>query len=473
MSRPQGRRAPLSVALFGRMSILMLVVLASVAAIAFLAADRRVNEVYDDQLVIGAHVLRALMSEELHETPPERGEAQFAVEDSVLLSQEDRRAFDAYAEWRMFRIWRHGRPLLRSDTGPPVVAPPLEDGFSEIEAPDGHRWRVYTLRVPKRTIVVQVGERTDVRVALVRRIAFGAALPLLLFIPAAAGLIWLSLSGGLSALRQLMTEIGRRTTRDLSPLPLEPWPRDLHSLVRTINHLLARIERAVHHERAFVDNAAHQLRTPLAAVKLQAQMIASETDPAERQSLTERLIKSVDRASATTENLLTLARLEGEPGRGGGEGDLRAETVAAMADLAPLAARHDVDFSFSGPDRALSGDPVLLRLIAANLIENALNHAPAGTEVTISVVEDETHFRLSVTDHGPGIAPAERKKVVQRFYRAPAGRQSGAGLGLSIVAEAVRLLDGKLTLADRPDGAAGLCATVQLPKLRSESPIAA
>lgn len=461
--RPE-RRLPLTVALFGRMSLLLVLLVLSVGAVAFFVAERQVNEIYDGQLITAANVLRALMSQELRELPHDRGEEQLAVDDSALLSPEDRRAFDDYAEWRMFRIWRQGLVLLRSDTGPAPTAPPERDGFSEITGPNRDRWRIYTLHVPGHTVAVQVGERRGIRLALVRSIALGSAAPLLMLIPMAALLIWLSLSDGLSALRMLMAELGRRSMRDLSPLPLDPWPRDLHPLIRAVNLMFARIERALQHERAFLDNAAHQLRTPLAAVKLQAQMIAHETDPAERAALTERLGESVDRASNMTDNLLTLARLEARAGPAEGvRGDLRAETVAAIADLAPLAARRDVEFSFDGPEQAPSGDPVLLRLIATNLIENALNHSPSGTEVAVRVAADKSGLRLSVADEGPGIPAAERKKVVQRFYRTPAARPSGTGLGLSIVSEAVRLLGGKLSLEDRPDGAAGLCVNVDLP----------
>jgi signal transduction histidine kinase len=261
-----------------------------------------------------------------------------------------------------------------------------------------------------------------------------------------------------------MAEIGRRSVRDLSPLSLEPWPRDLHPLVRAINRLFARIERAVQHERSFLDSAAHQLRTPLAAVKLQTQLIAGETDPKEREALLQRLGESVDRAASMTDSLLTLARLETSTRAPEGlRSDLRSETVAAIAELAPLAARRNVELSFEGPAAAPSGDPVLLRLIAANLIENAVNHAPPGTEVEVHLSNGLQGLRLWVADRGPGIPAAERRKVLQRFYRGPGGRPEGSGLGLSIVAEAVRLLHGRLTLDDRPDGATGLCVIVDLP----------
>lgn len=467
-ARNRSRRSSLLVALFGRTGLVLLAVIASVGAIAFFTAQDRVDKVYDGQLIIGANVLRALMSDELREQAAGTGrEQQLEIDDSALLSPEDRQAFDDFADWRMFRIWRHGRLSVGSDTGPPAAPLPAADGFSDLRAPNGDRWRVYTLRVPAHDITVQVGERTDIRAFLIREIAAGAALPLLLLAPLLAGLLWLSLRDGLGALRLLMIEIGRRSVRDLSPLAIEPWPRDLHLLVRAINRLFARIERAVQHERSFLDSAAHQLRTPLAAVKLQTQLIAGETDPEEREALTRRLGESVDRAAAMTDSLLTLARLEARSRSPEGlSGDLRAETVAAIADLAPLAARRQVELSFDGPEQAPSGDPLLLRLVAANLIENAVNHAPAGSEVEIQLADGPAGVGLRVCDHGPGIAASERDKVLRRFYRGASGRRDGSGLGLSIVAEAVRLLNGRLVLGDRPDGQPGLCVNVDLPAVR-------
>jgi signal transduction histidine kinase len=457
------RSTSLLAALFGRTVVVLLAVIGSVGVIAFFTAQDRVDEVYDSQLIIGANVLQALMSDELRE---QRSGArqQLEVDDAAILSPEDRKAFDNYAEWRMFRIWRGSQVAVRSDTGPSSMRPPTIDGFSDLRSPNGDRWRIYTLRVKGGPVIVQVGERNDVRIMLVRGIALGTAAPLLLLIPLLGGVLWLSLKDGLGALRLLMDEAGRRSVRDLSTLPLHPWPRDLHPFVEAMNRLFARLERAVQQERSFLDNAAHQLRTPLAAVKLQTQLIAGETDERERQALTLRLAESVDRASAVTDGLLTLARLEVRTGMAPeGVGDLRTETVAAIADLAPLAARRQVDLSFEGPERAPSGDPLLLRLIAANLIENAVKHAPPGTEVEIHVSRERGVLRLHVTDHGPGIPPDERPRVLQRFYRSPAGVGDGAGLGLSIVVEAVRLLNGKVLLTDRPDGRRGLCAAVELP----------
>jgi signal transduction histidine kinase len=463
--RPLTRPTSLLAALFGRVGVLLLIIVLVVGLLAFFTAQRRINEIYDGQLIIGANVLRALMTDEIKEqaAKPGAGQAEFTVDDSDLLSPEDREAFDSYADWRMFRIWRGGKVVLRSDTGPATLPAPTQNGFSEVVA-NQDRWRIYSLPVPSSNVTVQIGERLDIRLVLVQGIALGLALPLLLLIPTCGVLIWLTLSDGLRALRTLIAEIGRRTMRDLSALPLDPWPRDLHPLVRSINRLFERIDRSLQNERRFLDDAAHQLRTPLAAVKLQAQLIAGEADPGERQVMTAQLVESVDRASALTDSLLTLARLEARRGTSDIGGDLEAETVAAIADLAPVAARREVELSFEGRGRYPGGDPVLLRLIAANLVENAINHAPAGSEVAVRLSTAQGWRRLSVADAGSGIPAAERAKVLERFYRGSGASPRGSGLGLAIVGEAVRLLGGRLELRDREDGARGLCAVVELPE---------
>jgi len=199
-------------------------------------------------------------------------------------------------------------------------------------------------------------------------------------------------------------------------------------------------------------------------VKLQAQMIAQETDPTERAAITAELVASVDRASAMTDSLLTLASLEASPGGPPtASGDLKAETVAAITDLAPIAARRGVRLSFDGEGEMPSGEGPLLRLVAANLIENAVRHTSPDSEVVVRLRPTQGGWRLSVTDSGPGLPAAEREVVLQRFHRGRDAAPGGAGLGLSIVVEALRLLGGRLELADREDGRPGLDARADIP----------
>jgi signal transduction histidine kinase len=451
-------RGSLIGALFGRVGLLFLAIVLTVGLLAFQTARKRIDQAYDGQLIIGANVLRALMADELKERAAGAASEELQVDDAPLISAEDRKAFDDYATWRMFRIWQAGRLVMQSDTGPRLVHPPPRDGFEDVV--DGRRkWRIYTLHVPGQPVAVQVGERLGIRAALVRGITLELALPLLLLIPAAALLIWLSLNDGLVRLRGLAAELGQRTSRDLSPLDVEAWPSDLSSLVRSINQLLQRMDRSFHRERSFVDQAAHQLRTPLAVVKLQAQMIERERSPGERQDLIRQLSAGVDRAALLIDRLLTLARLESEP-ESMGQGDLSLEAAAALADLAPLAEAQSVDLAFTGGPAPVRGDPALIRLICANLIENALRHSPTDAEIAVAVDQDAAGWLLKVTDAGQGIPAEARERVLERFYRGDNTDTRGVGLGLSIVAEAVRLVGGRFELRGRADGRSGLEARV-------------
>jgi signal transduction histidine kinase len=275
--------------------------------------------------------------------------------------------------------------------------------------------------------------------------------------------MWLSLADGLAALRALGSELQRRTLQDLSTMDPRRWPRDLVPLIHTTNQLFQRLSSAYQQERRFVDHAAHQLRTPIATIKLQSQLIARETNEAERRKLVSELEASANRAADLNDRLLTLARLEAEVGSAG-EADLGPETTAVLADLAPFAQSRGVTLAYEGASARVRGDPALLRLIASNLVDNAIRHAPDGSEVEVRVESDPAAACLTVLDGGPGIPLAERAHVFERFYRAPGEAPGGTGLGLSIVAEAVRVLGGAIALVDRPDGRSGLCACVTIPR---------
>ncbi|MBO9710328.1 MAG: sensor histidine kinase N-terminal domain-containing protein [Caulobacter sp.] len=461
MKTPRVRRVSLAGRLFGRMTLLLIAIMVTVGTMMFWTAHDEINKVYDGQLITGANVLRALMSDEIKERGQNTDiDASFEVGDEWL-SAEDRKAFDAYADWRMFRIWKKGRLVLGSDTGPKLPPPPSGQKGFQIEHVAGKSWRVFNLPVREADVMIQVGERTSIRAVLVRRILVELAIPLLLVLPASLALIWLALNGGLRALRALVAAIGGRSSRDLSPLDIDAWPLDLQPLAGSVNDLLFRLQRSYEHERQFIDSAAHQLRTPLAALNLQAQLISQEDDPIERAAQARQLREGVARASELTEQLLTLARLGPQIGRDL-VADLRAEAATVLAEIAVVAAAKNVALALEGEAPIVKGDPALVRLILANLVENAVNHAPPGTEVQVLLSADRRMGWVSVADQGPGIAPTERDRVFQRFYRGPDARGSGSGLGLAIVEEAARVLGGLVTLDDRDDGEAGLEARLGL-----------
>jgi signal transduction histidine kinase len=307
------QRAPSQVSLAGqlfrRIILLLAAIVLVVSLMMFWTAEQQINEVYDAQLITGANVLRALMTDEVQErakTPANSAPLEIGDE---WLSQEDRKAFDAYADWRMFRIWMKGHLVLASDTGPELRPPTASDaGFQTLRGA-GHAWRIFSLPMPEAGVVVQVGERTRIRSVFIKEILLDLALPLALLIPASLALVWLSLTDGLQALRRLVAEIGRRGSHNLRPVDAAALPRDLMPLASSVNDLMQRIEESREHERRFIDNAAHQLRTPLAALSLQAQLIEQEDDPAERAIQMAHMRAGVARAAELNEKLLTLARI--------------------------------------------------------------------------------------------------------------------------------------------------------------------
>lgn len=456
MSTP---RPSLIGALFMRVGLVLVVLIVAAGGLTLATAHDKVDEVYDGQLIISATVLRALTADNIDAA---KSATELSVDDAALLSADEQEAFKAFANWRMFRIWLNDQLAMRSDTGPEMKSPPKSSGFTDVL--DGKReWRIYTLVSQDKSWAVQVGERMSIRSALVNGISLEVALPLLILIPATGFLIWLSLNDGLKAFREFSMELGRRSGRDLAPLNPDAWPRDFRRLVQSVNQLLGRIAQSLQHERRFVDEAAHQLRTPLAVVKLQAELLSRAETPAQRKEAGQRLAAGVDRAAALTDRLLTLARLEGEAGAVG-VCDLSALAAASLADIALLAAQSALEMTFSGPAEAnVRGDAATLRLVCDNLLENAVRFTPPGGEIAVRVELGDKRHNLIVTDSGPGIPLQNRERVIERFYRAATAPGPGVGLGLAIVSEALRVLDGDLTLDDRDDGRSGLCATVSLP----------
>lgn len=442
------------------MTALLAAIMLVICAMMFWTAQDEVNKVYDGQLITGANVLRALMSDEIKERAGEPAAGPLEIGDEWL-SAEDRKAFDAYADWRMFRIWRGQELVMASDTGPTLAAPSrTQKGFETVRL-GRNDWRIFSLPLHDAGVTVQVGERTSIRSVFVNRILVELAVPLLLVVPASLALIWLSLTDGLQALRTLIAAIGDRGARDLGALDVDACPPDLQPLARSVNDLLDRLKRSYEHERRFIDSAAHQLRTPLAALNLQTQLIAQENDPVERAAQVRDLRDGVARATELTEQLLTLARLGPQVGRNL-ISDPRAEAAAALAQIARVASAKNVALALEGEAPPVKGDPTLVRLILSNLIENAVDHAPPGSEILVVLSQDDDFGWVTVTDQGPGIPPAEREQVFERFFRGGQARGPGSGLGLAIVAEATRVLGGRIALEDRPDGDPGLAARLGL-----------
>jgi two-component system, OmpR family, sensor kinase len=337
------------------------------------------------------------------------------------------------------------------------------EGFSTMHTASGEV-RVYTHVEPEG--IVQVGQLESIRAALARELSLRMAMPALLLVPLLAGLVALVLARGLAPLQQTSRSVSDRDAKRLDPLPTEDVPLELLPLIRQINALLERLADSLETQRRFIADAAHELRSPVAALALQAQ-VAQRVHPGEaREAAFAELMQGIARAGRLVEQLLDLARLEPgarEPLRRIDLAELAREVVGAHAVRAEAV---NVDLGADAPLPAfMIGAESELRSLVNNLVDNALRYAPPESEVTVTVRQASSAIELSVVDSGPGIPAEDRERVFERFQRAAAGSTRGGGLGLSIAKAVVERHQGRIALDDANPGRnpPGLAVRVTLP----------
>lgn len=326
-------------------------------------------------------------------------------------------------------------------------------------------WRVYT-HVTEEGIV-QVGQALATRDVLARDLSISVLMPMLMLIPLLVVIVAWVLKRGLAPLDETSRRVSDRDASRLDPLPTRNVPPELLPLVEQINALLARLEGSLDAQRRFLADAAHELRSPVAALALQVQLAERAHSPASREAAFRELAHGVERARRLVQQLLDFARLE--PG-------VQAEPFAAT-DLARLvrevvgryaaqAEAQEVDLGAEAPAAApMQGSEPELRSLIENLVDNALRYAPRESAVTVSVTQREGAIELAVVDAGRGIPPTERERVFERFHRVAGDHTRGSGLGLAISKAIVERHQGSIRLADAREGAAlpGLAVAIRFP----------
>lgn len=365
----------------------------------------------------------------------------------------------------VIQIWsREGVQLYYSHPRAPL-APRARLGFST-EHTSGGDWRVYSAVVGDN--VVQLAQPMSVRSRLAAEVALRTLWPSLMLLPLLGVAVWLVIGRGLKPLRRVALALDTRQPDALDPLPDQRLPNEVQPLVRALNGLLERLAHALDTQRAFVADAAHELRTPLAALQIQVQLLERARDDVARREATADLKHGVERATRLVEQLLALARAE--PGAdcasAGAPVSLRAVVEDSVRAYTTLAAQRGVDLGMDGAANAtVFGDPDALRMMIGNLVDNAVKYTPRGGRVDVSTdVDGAGRPRVQIVDTGPGIPAAERARVFDRFYRMPARDESlaqicGSGLGLAIVRGVAQQHGASLQLDDGPGGC-GLCVSV-------------
>ena len=289
-------------------------------------------------------------------------------------------------------------------------------------------------------------------------------MPDLLGLPLLALLLWLAVGWGLRPLARMAELLRNRDPQHLAPLLLAPLPRELEPVAASLNRLLQQVHQLLEREKRFIADAAHELRTPLAVLRIHAQNALQAEQPEDREQALQQLLAGVDRTTRVVAQLLTLARLEPSAQR------LRLEALdllplcrETLAELTPLALARGQELTLEADESAdyqLTGDAAALSTLLQNLVSNALQYTPAGGQIQVGLQATDDAIMLRVDDSGPGVPVEQRDKLFERFYRQGDGQ--GAGLGLAIVARIVELHGASIQLTESPLG--GLQAGVRLPR---------
>jgi two-component system sensor histidine kinase QseC len=413
----------------------------------YVDAHHEIDELFDAQLAQAAQTLLALASE-------------YDDDDDIAELSGDGHK---YQKKVVFQLWdNQGHLLLRSREAPttPLTA---TDGFSEQVNDRGERWRYYRQWDVQRQLHAQVGENHHVREELSGNIVLRMLAPAVFGLPLLGLWVWFAIRRGIAPIASVTEQVAGRAPEHLKALAPATAPQEIRPLIDALNDLFDRVEGALDNERRFTADAAHELRTPLAAIVAQAQVARRARDEAEREQALVQIAASGRRAGRLVEQLLLLARLD--PAAALDKAVVRLDKLAAevCADQGGMALDKNITLELDAPGEvAIHGHADLLRVLLRNLLDNALRYTPAGGKVGVGVTAQEDRICLTVSDSGPGIPPAERANVMRRFHRLAGQETEGSGLGLSIVARIAELHHASVVLVDGI-GTSGLSVQVSFP----------
>ena len=365
-----------------------------------------------------------------------------------------------------FQLWDgDGKLLLSSEKNPavPLIGKP---GLSD-KIINGQRWRTFTRYDTKRGVILVLAEQYAARYTLINDMLLHDTYLTLLIYPVSGIFIWLIIGSGLKSIRFFAKEMAERAADHLDPVDLNKVPIEISPLVDELNKLFSRLQQAFEREQRFAADAAHELHTPLAALKTQAQVSLKTTDPKECHLHLKQVIASVDRCSHVIQQLLTLCRLSAETIRPEHFTALNLAHIAAevIAQLAPVAIVKQIEIELIAKDAeyTLLGNAIGLQVLIRNLVDNAIRYTPREGVIKVFIINKPEAILLQVIDNGPGIPVKLRARVFERFFRVLGTNAQGSGLGLAIVEQIVKLHQGTIIL-DSPEQETGLKVEIRFAK---------
>lgn len=412
-----------------------------IALIAAFSIFHEVDEVYDATLVQFSKTLAHMVSEV--DPATQKIDNRVGLKNSPLAHKYERKV--------SFRIFRGDKLITES-----ADAINLADIFAPVGFSDqfvkGKKWRFFKLVDKDSGLTVEVAERYNIRQELIFGLLSSLIAPGIVFTLLALGIIWWGTTHGLQRLVLISSQVDQRAVDDLSPITDTTIPVEIQPLLDALNRLFSRIEQSFNREREFTDNAAHELRTPLAAMKTQAQVLlkTEELSPAGIAGFN-NLLASIDRAVNMTENLLSFARLQSDKNEKSIV-DLSSVVGDEMELLDKQSAPKKITLQLAD-DALIEGMPHALSILVRNVIQNAIKFTPDGGDINIHVQKHANNIELLVRDSGTGIADEYKQKVFERFFRVHKSSQAGSGLGLAMVKWVADTHQAKIVLSDnKPQG---------------------
>lgn len=453
-----------------RFQMLMLVLLLAVSSAVTIIWTRlhtshEVEEVFDASLAQAAKVMHGLVVDHLE--PDALAKLQSSVhlaslageyDSDNLVSGTENDPGHPYEYQVGFQVWRFDGELLLSSPPDFPAQAPLVAGFDLVGQGD-QPWRTYSLRDPENQVWIRTGHQMSFRRELTDEVADRVLVPTLVVLPVLLLLLSLSMRRGLAPLNVISRDLNARRSDDLNALKQQRWPDELVPVVDSLNGLFERVGATLERERRFTADAAHELRTPLAALRIHLEKLRLAPEQSHD------LLRGIGRMERVVEQLLMLARIEPK------NKDLPRQPLDVsvlccnlVAELYPLALARglQIELEDNAPSLQVLGDETLLGIMLRNLIENAIRYTRDSDTLLLKLAHHNGEAQISVIDHGPGLDDDAKHKVLGRFYRQYRAPGDGAGLGLSIVALIVELHEGQLMLEDTPGG--GLTVRVRLPR---------
>jgi two-component system sensor histidine kinase QseC len=433
--------------------------------------QKDIQEHLDSLMAMSALSYQALLGEDLNQKQLEKIQKSLEKIPQTLEKYYQTKFLSekipiSYIDKFNFQIWTDGgKLLLHSALAPKRPLTTENDGFSDNQIGD-QRWRVFTSYNENNGTRIVVAEKYDTRNELGHRMAQDDLYIMLLTFPLSGLLIWIIIGRGLDSLDKVAEEVANRAPARLDPVDLEEVPQEITPVIDELNKLFHRLQQAFDREKRFAADAAHELKTPLAALKAQAQVALNTKDIEEKNAALKKLIVSVNRSTHIVQQLLTMSRLVPEASHVNDMSSLNLTqlTREIIAMLAPQAIEKNIEIEYSGSnnEERVIGNITALSILIRNLVDNAIRYTPADGTINVSVYSEGEMIVLMVADNGPGIPTELRSRVFERFFRVLGNKSPGSGLGLAIVRQIAELHKGFIKL-DKPAIGTGLIVKVYFP----------